>query len=405
MIRSRGSAAKLARLLALAAVGASAPAACLFPSYTFTEQEPTGTTSSSSSSASASSSSSSSSGGPMEDCLDGQDNDEDGKVDCADPECAADYECVDPIPVGWGNFGYVALYDGANNPPDCPEDLDMEVYEGSGSLDTPQASCSACDCAAPTQQDCKLTGDLDANKVGLQPVRISNAACNNAATQFTPLTIDPALGFGTCFQQDVSAAGQLCSGLPCNTSIDSLPPTTSGGSCMATGGVPNLPTPTWGVHAKACKSTRHGGGCAVDQVCLPRPKEPFEGRVCVGKAGEVECPAVFVTQRVFYGDGSPTSGYDDTRGCTGCTCGPASGGTCEITVHLFSDQQLSTCNTEVTSLVAGGGCVDLSGNPGIYGIEIDLTTPPSGGSCSPTSTSTLMGAVTLEDATTFCCLP
>ena len=120
-------------------------------------------------------------------------------------------------------------------------------------------------------------------------------------------------------------------------------------------------------------------------------------QVCIGKAGDQPCPAPFNDKHVYY------KNFLDDRSCTQCTCQGPSGGTCGITLTLYSD---AACGSAITSFSAGS-CQDLTGNPTIAGRSGVVSTPPTGGSCSPTSlTSAKVGDVipTSASATTFCCL-
>jgi hypothetical protein len=402
-----------ARWIAVAAVGAAwiaiAPAACFFPDYTFDLTTSsggsggTGTTISTTSSSSTTTSSSTGTGGELhvfEDCQNGVDDNDDGKIDCEDPDCQA-YECVDPIPAGWETPGYVALYEGfaSQTPPDCPTDMPTEVYEGNATLNAQPALCSPCGCAAPTGQDCQLLTDLDtATKPGIQAMQVSNQPCGQTATQINTLTVPNPWG-GACYHDESFPGGQSCLGAPCNQSVNSAAPTVTGGTCMATGGSPTKPPVQWSSRALACHGSRQGGGCPSPQVCLPKPASPFKSRVCIEKTGDVECPAgtPFTKKGVYYGD------VDDTRDCSGCACGSPSGGSCEITVTLYSDPTAGACVTPVGSFKAGQ-CFDLVGNPAVRGRTDQITKAPSGATCQPSQQSMPFGSVTPKDATTFCCL-
>lgn len=394
------------RLIALAALSAASmllgPSACLFPNYTFD----LGATGGSGGSPSSSSSSSSGMGGtggtppPVEDCLNGVDDNDDGKVDCEDPQCQVDYECVDPVPTGWGSPGYVALYEGAfgQTAPDCPDDMPAQVYTGNATLNAQQAICSACSCSAPTGQDCQLTKDLNPAQ-GLQPMQVSNMPCGMSATQLTALTVpDPPWG-GACYHDEVLPGGQLCNNQPCNTSVQSSVPTISGGKCDPTGGVATRPPVKWVTQAAACHGTREGKGCSGAQICMPKPQNPFKPHVCVEKPGDVDCPVgtPFQFKNVYYTD------VDDTRDCTACSCGAASGGSCEITISLWGDTTIGVCTTPVASFKAGQ-CTNLTGNPDIHGRTDQVTKAPTGGSCQPAGASNPTGQVTEKNPTTFCCL-
>jgi hypothetical protein len=389
-----------------------APAACFFPSYTF--DLPT-TTSSSSSGGGATSSTSTtttttttttSSGGGT------------GGVpcpvaDCSDPTCLSDYECVDEIPAGWAVPGYVALYEGAagQSVPDCTAAQPTPEYTGNGGLDFLPANCTPCGCGGASGQDCQLTVDLDSSKAGLQPVQVLNTPCHVSAGANTSLTVPVPWG-GVCYFDETLPGGQICPGTPsgpCNSSVQSDPATVTGGTCAATGGtVASVPVPTWDVNVKACGGTTPGKGCPSGQFCVPKPPSPFNGHVCLEQPGEVACPtgSSFSNQVVYYGNSH------DTRGCTGCSCGPPSSGSCEITITLYGDTTPGTCLTQVAQFVAGGtsGCANIVDsnnnftNPPIYGRTDAITKPPSGSTCAPLIATMPDGDVTATAPTTFCCI-
>src|SRR5262249_55650440 len=130
-------------------------------------------------------------------------------------------------------------------------------------------------------------------------------------------------------------------------------------------------------------------------TCRPKPPAPFTPGICIGRPGDMDCPNGFV-KNTFY------SNYSDSRGCTPCSCGQASGGTCEITVHLFSTD---TCinGTEVVNFPSGG-CTALSGNPTIGGRTDEISIPPNGGTCPVVpGGGKAKGMVTPVEPTTICC--
>ena len=68
-------------------------------------------------------------GGSMkEDCTNGKDDDGDGKIDCADPDCA-DYRCTPKVPAGWEGPG-VFYIGGTETPPPCGSDWSDRIAGG-----------------------------------------------------------------------------------------------------------------------------------------------------------------------------------------------------------------------------------------------------------------------------------
>lgn len=391
-----------------AALAAILCAGCLFPDYTFDEPEPSGAggagtgggvTGASGGGGSDAGGDEGGGGGevPTEDCFTPGDEDEDGAADCADSDCEPDLECVDSIPVGWGTYGYAALFRGSPAAdPACPLGTSMEVYAGSGNLQNADAECSQCGCSAPVGQGCELTDDqFDPTKPGLQPFRTRNSACGAGASDFRTLTLPDPWDFG-CSAIDTSAGAQSCISSPCNSSIEALPADVTSGTCTATGGEPQGGEPSWAEASKACRATAGLQGCDAGLTCAPRPRAPYEPRVCIAKAGNVACPAGFPLRSESFAD------FEDDRACSECTCGGSTGGVCKITMTLYS-QAGCGAGSEVVTLESGD-CEDLSGNPTIAGRTAAVTTPPTGGSCPVTGGGVPSGEVTPIGPTTFCCL-
>lgn len=396
-----------------------ASSACLFPDYTFDEPEPSGGAGAGGAAGhheggqpTGGSGGVPSTGGmggeggspPVEDCFTAGDEDNDGLADCADPDCNADLECADAIPVGWGTYGYAAVFRGAAaSDPSCPPGTELVVYTGHSGLINTSAACTACDCQDPVGQTCTLSNDFDPNKAGIQGLYTRDVPCaNGAATNQTTLTV-PAAWDGTCSSLDAAPGGGACPGLNCNMSVKVQSASVSGGTCDPTpnGGMPSGGDPTWTEAIKVCKAIPLQG-CDAPQSCVPRPSTPYEPRVCIGKPGDQTCPTGPFSL--------PTQGFDDfddSRGCSECTCGPASGGVCKLAVTLYSDAG-ATCNSALSTnptVLQSGGCVDLTGNPRVSGRSFTVSMPPTGGSCPVSGGGVPSGSVTETGPTTFCCLP
>lgn len=336
---------------------------------------------------------------PVEDCLTAGDEDDNGMADCADPACEPDVECVDAFPLGWANNGYVALFRGSplSDPP-CPAGALLAVHSGNGSLQNTAASCSACDCDDPAWGGCELT-DYNPGTSGIQGIRARDVPCSTSiATNLDELTV-PAGWNGSCNGPDFAPGGGACPGTSCNQSVQAQLARPVNGTCAPLGGEPNGGDPTWGEGVKACKAAADLEGCSGTQVCVPRPAAPFEPRVCISKAGDNACPAgAFSLKSVSYDD------FQDTRDCTACTCGAATGGTCKLTISLFSDVPLNSCNIPL-AMVESNACVDIPTNARVSSRTSAVTQAPAGGSCSVSGGGVASGGVTPTGPTTFCCLP
>ena len=449
---------RIRSLLLLAGVMAATPFACFYPEYSFVEPEPSGTgagtptgvgggpaTSSSSSGGAGGTGGAGGAGGAgggqggggeggaggagggqggtggaggagggsggeggtpvAEDCTDGLDDNENGLVDCDDPFCS-DYSCVNAIPADW--TGYFVLYDGApGQDPGCPDEFQTEVYLGNGALLAPPAECSQCTCSAPAGQVCDLPNT----------VNIVDGQCDGSPQTFCGAVLDlPPNWNGTCQSLLFNGnpvylpsgntcgdnAGVDCSmgNDACNVSISMVAPSVTGGTCTSGGGVADVPNVSWTKLGRVCGDPLlNSGGCNANQVCLPRPDGLYESGVCIMHDGNVNCPpGAFSEKHSFFED------FTDTRACSACSCGAASGATCQATINVFSDLSSGVCNTNVGSLPAGG-CDDFTPtNPNVSNLSATITQPPSGGSC-PTNGGQPTGAATAITPTTVCCIP
>lgn len=386
----RGRRAGVLVFLGLSAAAAiAAPAGCLFPEYTFNEPEPPTSTGNAT-------------GTNPENCTNGVDDDADGNADCADPKCNT-YTCVPEIPAGWS--GYFALYDGLPaGDPGCPADFPSTTtpaFLGNDGLTAMDATC-ACECEPPTWQGCAPLDSV--------VMETADTACGQASFCSGDLAI-PAAWDGTCFGTNFYQGGQLTcgpdvvmtmscaqnTGDPCNVSVRATGVAALNGSCQATPTV-TKPDLVWERFGRACgDAPTTGGGCNVGQVCLPRMETPYESGVCIMMAGDNACPAgAFTEKHVFFDD------VMDTRDCTACTCGVASGGSCPTTINIYSDTAPG-CMNLIASFPAGE-CFDLVGNPTIAARAATAPGAPTGGSCLP-STPAATGTVMPTSPTTFCCIP
>jgi hypothetical protein len=145
---------------------------------------------------------------------------------------------------------------------------------------------------------------------------------------------------------------------------------------------------------QACETTVEPESCDAQTICVPRTRTPFSDGVCIWAEGEVECPAGtdFVQRDVRY------SGTVDTRACSDCSCGMASGEACADATLILSRTAAASVNVP-----ADGTCdlVGLDGSPGWTAITYDPG-EPSGGSCRPGGGQS-EGEVAPETQITFCC--
>jgi hypothetical protein len=394
------------------------PAGCFFPDYTFDESATTSSNSSSSSdtggngvgaggaggaggvSAGGSGGEGGSGGAPLvEDCFAPGDEDGNGTADCADPACDVDLECVDPIPVGWGGLGLVALFDGGVAVERlCPDGGDP-VYSGRFGLNQGAPTCTPCTCGQPSWSDCRFNIDLDEGQDGRQPLRVQDVPCGQMPTNSAELTIPEAWELG-CTATDVELGSGACPGMDCNLSIVVGTAGPGSGTCTPSGGVPIAVEPTWSRAVEACATTEGLKGCGTGELCAPRQPAPFEGRVCISKGGDQTCPAAGYTEKhVAFGE------VFDGRSCSACTCEAAVGGSCTLSVNLY-DPADGLCSAPVATVEADPvlGCVELPASVSVGHLAGSVSAAPSGGACTP-GQAVGDGAFEPAEPTTFCCLP
>ncbi|MEP7120779.1 MAG: hypothetical protein ABJE95_07715 [Byssovorax sp.] len=457
-----GSARSALHLTLVLAGAVAAPAACFFPSYTFNEPEPTGaggaggtpttvtatqsastsgattatvaasttaaasgtgggggagggssasssaasssaSTSAASSSASTTAASSSSTGMAMpEDCTDGIDNDLDGKIDCADPDCLAGFSCHNPvtpalISAGW--TGHFAVADGAVAalPGNCPgATYPNPIYTGFRTPVAGAAQCSMCQCSAPLGEVCQVNVHIIG---GTCAQWVGNQACAFPFASNANGSCDQSIGFlpagDTTCGPVVNGACTMGSS-PCNQSASADPAVVVGGSCNPTTQMPTIPPFSWTNAARACQPATEGKGCASSFACLPNAPAPFGG-ICISHMGDIPCPAGsgYNTKKVYF-DIDPL----DDRTCSDCQCSGINGASCSTTTEVYSDLTVNNCSTKVAT-IPPGGCVALSGNPAVLGRK-GVNTVINAGTCSA-SGGTATGSAVGQNPVTFCC--
>lgn len=256
-----------------------------------------------------------------ENCTNGADDDGNGLVDCEDPGCGS-YVCMPTVPNGWA--GPALYYEGAPAFPDCSNPI------GTGAVGQPlfaPALCSECTCGAPTGYFCPppRVELFDASSCGTAPdINVTPPGPNTCAV------------FQDLVEYDSARA---------------IPAPVSGGSCTASGGVPDLGTVDWQNFGQLCSAeTATGGGGCGGNTCVPAPPAPYFPRFCVFHPGEVSCPAPGSSRFVLF------TASIDTRDCSPCACSDPVG-SCEGTVLVYGS---TTCTGSNTSVPIDGACRTLS---------------------------------------------
>lgn len=269
--------------------------------------------------------------------------------------CAA--SCVTAAPDGWSG-PYVAKLGNGSEPPACDGDFATTSYVGHDSPSADPMSC-ACSCGSPSAPCGQPT-----------PSFYSDSSCSNACTIDLSLTL-------------------LCIPLlqGCSKYAKFEPGAPGAGSCTPSV-TKSKPPVAWGSSVRLCGAMdTTKADCEDGKVCQPSAQTQVR---CVSHPGQLACPAGFPVAHEFY------EGVTDTRSCNSCSCGAASGMTCEeVGVRAYSDLLCSTAPTTTTST---GSCEPLGSKKMLSYIPGNAT----GGSCAP-SGGEPTGAVAPATPTTVCC--
>jgi hypothetical protein len=176
--------------------------------------------------------------------------------------------------------------------------------------------------------------------------------------------------------------------MPVRASVEVLPLPPSVGIC--------LPVPMTGIAPETaglvCTATI-GTGCKPGDVCVPNVGP---ARACIEHAGQVACPEMTLTQIIV------AAKFDDTRGCTTCTCNATTSGvTCENAMLTLYTDPACAVPAAVAPVPADDKCHVVSNLQSVQSVEYSAT--PSGVGCAPSST-TPTGGETPIGTQTLCCL-
>jgi hypothetical protein len=319
-------------------------------------------------------------GMPIENCTNGIDDDGDGAVDCADPDCVPGYTCAPEVPLGWQ--GPVKFWEGSSlaSAPSCDDGYPSLLFAGMDGLSVDPASCAACACGAPQGIVC----------ASARLRFFTSSDCTSGGGSTRGITANE------CHPFVFSGAD------PSGLQWESSP--AEGGACLPrTQGSSMFPPARWAEFARACGDAFEGGGCDEEQACVPRPSAPFRSGLCVFHDGDVSCPlGPYQNREVYF------RRVADARSCTQCTCGTPSGATCTGALTAGTDRN---CNADSVTISSAGMCAALPPDPtpppevGFLSSRsfIYESTGPVGGACTP-SGGVSTGTATPADPVTVCCL-
>jgi hypothetical protein len=294
-----------------------------------------------------------------------------GAMDAGPAHCGGSFVCAPVVPSGW--VGPFALYAGPNPSPVCGANFISAGLDGHAGLTAPPDTC-ACGCGSATGVQCSSPA---------LTFYASMATCTLGTT-----CAGVTLTEGACTRLDMSTSCLLGVFMSLPGSTPSL------GSCPGLGTTTAAPL-AWTTNARACAVSQptSPADCAAGSPCVPAPGAPYRAGLCIEQSGDVSCPAAgYTTKSLYYG------GVDDTRGCSGCTCGSVTGASCSGSVTQFMSADAG-CSTAQITYPLGQTCDPLQ-----QPADVRLTLTPAGGSCAPNPV-TPTGSATPSKAMTFCCAP
>lgn len=279
---------------------------------------------------------------------------------------------TDPILLWMGNASDEA------DVPECPEEAPEVVFEGYGDF-TNEHTCPSCQCTAPS---CELPPGLTGSTA---------PACDGQ----DPTSFDvPPEWDGACTAPAAAAPGELGSLLIPAPTVSACAPTLDPAAERL-----GLPAP-WRRRARGCAGSQKKHACHDPSLmCIASPIPPSpEFAMCILylRNGVPKCPKEYPEAHMFH------RGFDDTRDCTECACGPAEGSACTARVSVYED---SGCEQ-----LLGAETVTLDGPRCMTGPDLRLASMDAQwiedepGACTP-SGGVPTGAVEPKDPAYFCCLP
>ncbi len=310
--------------------------------------------------------------GTVEICNDGIDNDCNGLVDCADPQCQGQgWTCTPVAPSGWS----LVAYD-ATGRPSCASGWGSSAPLVEG----PIVGGTSCLCSCGPV----LAGANPCDE-GTATLSLGQSVCGCAQVQNVPLVSD-----GGCDPIGATI------GQPCGPWGDGNVKPIGLGSApapLACADDPQRPTITYGGQGESCTAQGSAGsGCASGGGCLPTPAPAM---ACIEAAGIRTCPPGFTQQHVVYAP----SNVIDQRQCGSCGCTATPTGCPGAQVTLYDDPG---CTQNPVALTADGKCDTLQGDPSDAGWFRYAATLVAT-ACSGAATANLDGGLLLRAPATICC--
>ncbi|MEP7127069.1 MAG: hypothetical protein ABJE95_39415 [Byssovorax sp.] len=301
-------------------------------------------------------------------CDNGIDDDCDGLIDCADPECSAPSDgraCVASAPAGWT---LTTLTTGPGN--GCSVGFGPAVL-----VAQPPTSAGAtcdCTCGAAVSNPCTQ---------GTLTIKSGTSCTAETITSFVTGGCDP-LGM-TLVGPHKSILGTVLNPVPAACAFTVNKPA----------GIPSS------VETLCAPTASGAGGCNVGEACLPKVTA---AQLCIQTNGDVACPAgsLFTVRQVV---GAPGDVIDQ-RTCAACTC-TSNASTCgNATFTAYMD---GNCTVSPVSAAINGVCGAAANNASLQNdTHFVYQATPNVTSCTPSSAKpALMGAFQLNAPITLCCQP
>ncbi len=308
--------------------------------------------------------------GPETNCLNGLDDDGDGLVDCADPDCQALYQCVASPPVGWeGTYRVRELAWSDPAPPiePCPDGSTATRYyvEASGPI------VCACGCDALTGASCN-------------PPPIGCSESDNCSDPLLDWT--NTLANGSCQKPNIGNSGNL------SCKLLGSPTVASDGACSPT--VTKSSVAPFASFLDVCGTPNGPAGCFPGYACTAKSGGAYTGLPCVRAADNQTCPSGWGARHFAYGS------YTDTRDCTACACTPQP--SCSGGGYTFYDK--NGCNASDNDIkIADANCHDVSNNLDANRWSIRLTSSANASGQCAGSGGLSTGSLDTSAPVTFCC--
>jgi hypothetical protein len=307
-----------------------------------------------------------------EDCLDGQDNDGNGQIDCADAACQPGFECTAEAPTGWTDYVRVhttpyGMATGINCPDGSPP---LHYFEGPGG----PAQCQMCSCSL-------MGATCGAPEISCY---FGSPNCMNGVDFTQQATTAACIG-----NPNVSGGGTSASCRLTNNAMVLMQ-----GTCSTSGGSVTSTPPIWAQDVLLCGGPTAGAGCPGGQVCIPKGTGDFSASACITRAGTDMCPAGWTTTDIqAYANGT------DNRACSACTCNAACTGG-RYTVHDLDNCDPPSGFDHADTSITSSTCVDIGGS---FDNDSGSLTPELAQPSPMCAGGTPTGQVTTQEPHVICC--